>query len=341
MTLYLSEDADIDLDALSASDPFSYADSGEGYDSLPTDTAALIRLTIAEATNLEAAAERLADVALTAGTLADELARVVPTGPARLAAERFRRTATAAAARADDAANTARHTIRRTRRSLDGDDDSDDERYEDVLTARLHVPIARSMVDDAVADAVPALRHLARLALAVALAADDDHGAPLERLARAVLRRPLVGLSTPRLADEDPDVWSVSFDELRLELAGLLANMVADHRTFLIAACEGRTNRFVQALTFDADLHVESVEDQFLPDDEQLTDTEGARLAALGWEPPSADAGRVNWQVRCDEPVDVHAVADLLLATLIDVHGLTTPLDLALTTHESCDPIAG
>jgi len=324
-------------------DHFSFVDAGDGYCSLPITTVELARLTVANATRLEADAEIVADLALTADVLLDGVHRLRPSGLARDAAQRLRNTVRGAALRSASAADTARRTIGRTISLIDVgdvgdvDDDEDDERYEEILTARLHVPIAASLVDDAMADALPAFRHLARLALATGLA-DGDDGLPLQRMARGVLRRPLPGGRLPRLCDEPPVLWSVTLDELRLEMAGLLANMLVDHRTYLIAAHAGRANRFVQALTFDADLHVESVEDQFLPDDEQLTEAEVQRLRELGWLAPDAAARLVNWRVDFEPPVDVHAAADLLVSTLVDVHGLDSPLDLHLTIHESVDP---
>jgi hypothetical protein len=205
-----------------------------------------------------------------------------------------------------------------------------------VLTARLHVPIASALLGDAVADIVPAVRHLARLALAVALEADSDAGQDLERAARGVLRLDLPGLTAPSLVAEQPELWAVTLDELRFELAGVLANMLVDHRTYLILANAERENRFVQSLTFDRGLHVESVGDHFLSGDEKLTDNEKARLATLGWSSP--DGEPPNWYRDWDESVNVHAVADLLIDTLVDVHGLDDPGALDLTVARTVDP---
>jgi hypothetical protein len=313
-------------------------DAGDLYDGLPTDTHDLAGLTIREAERLEADAESMTALVMLADGLLDTLRRAQPAEHWLSRAEHVAATVRAAPERAIEAAIIARRTIGRV---LDLCDDSertheDDWLYEKVLTARLHVPIATSLLDDALADAMPAVRHLARLSLAVALEADSDAGQDLERTARGALRVDLPGLTAPSLVAEQPELWSVTFDELRFELTGLLANMLVDHRTYLILANAECENRFVQSLTFDRGLHVESVGDHFLSGDEKLTDTEKARLEALGWSHP--DGEPPNWHRSWDESVNVHAVADLLVDTLVDVHGLDDPGALDLTIAQTVDP---
>ena len=190
----------------------------------------------------------------------------------------------------------------------------------------------------ATADAVPAVRHLARLALAAAV--DRRRPVPaLERLARGVLRMPLDGMAEPTIDAESPDLWSVTVEELRMELAGILANLLVDRRTYLTLEFRSRQSRYVQAITFDQGLHAETVADAFLADDEQLTVVDHQRLLGWGWVQPEPDEeGSPNWYCDWDDPVDVHDAADLLVRTLVEVHGLDTPTDLALGVGESVDP---
>jgi hypothetical protein len=317
-------------------------DYDELDDPLPSTPRRLMSRTAFDAHGVRERAERLA----TLPVLADALLAGIQAsaGEERWLdpAERFAAIVHHAAGRVGEAVPMAERAIDRMHELFDafGEDDGadDDERYEQVLTARLHVPVAAEVAGSAVADAVPALRHLARLALASAVHPLGT-APPLERLARGVLRMPLDGSAEPTIVAESPALWSVTLEELRMELAGVLANLVVDRRTHLTLEVRSRRNRYVQAITFDRGLHAETVADPFLPADEQLTVADHQRLLGWGWvQPEPDDEGSPNWYCDWDDPVDVHDAADQLVRTLVEIHGLDTPTDLTLGVGESVDP---
>jgi hypothetical protein len=310
-------------------------------DEPPTDTGALAAHIVEESTRLEVRAERLAGLVLIADGLVAMIERC-GLGPAwTTAAARFATAVGSSRDRADEAAGIARRTIHRVTEwwsEHDAEDEAlDDRLYEAMLTARLHIPIAWEMVDDAESDVVPAFRGLTRLALAAATAAGrtDD-----QLVARGIVRHELFYEDGLFLSQEDdPGLWSVTLEEFRLELIGLLAHMMADRRTFMVLTHTGRSNRFVQVLTYDDNLYLESVADEFL-DEEPLTADDHRRLLDLGWDPPAENA-TPNWHHRADEPVDVVVAADLLIRTLVEVHGLETPTELEIEVNDSFDPFEG
>jgi hypothetical protein len=332
------DDAGGVLDSLQGPDDPWLPDAHDDFDDLPTDATALTGRATVEAGQLEARADELAGVA----ALADSLIRAFEACPFdEVIVQRAQCLAAVvrgAAERAAEARGVAQRTLGHLWDLIEGADDIDDDRlYEDILTARLHIPIAESLVDDAVDDAVPAVRSLARLALAVtwSLPRDPQHE-DLHRVARGGLRLDLPGLVSALLDDEEPELRSPTVDELPLELAGLLAHALVEHRTFFIIENTEYANRYVQTLTYDRGVLVESVSDQFLGD-QPLMPTDRARLEGLGWLPPAPD-GAPNWYRKLREPVDVIAAGQLLVRTLIDVHGLTDPAYLTLVTAATIDP---
>lgn len=334
--------------ALDLDDEFSWVDA-QVHRANPPETDELddaVEDTLRRAAHLEARADQVTGLPLLADGLVAALDQTSPDDLWLAPAHRFAGIVRAAADRAAQAADIARHT---TVRLLDLPDDGPvDERHDEVLTIGLHLPIADNLVDDAADDAVPALRHLARLTLAAAShhrPADPDedagpgaaHRAHLERLARGTLRQPLPGLHNPTLAAEAPDLWSVTIPELLVELTGLLANLVLDHRSLLILEHTDRDNRYVQALCDHGDLLVESVGSQFLTTD-RLTPHDIDQLHELGWEPPGPmGEAPPNWHRLCDAPADVHAAAEQLVHTLLQMHGLTDPTRLALEVGVTVD----
>ena len=297
---------------------------------------------IVEAETIERRADALSGYLLMADGLVAALDQSPAAAPWRTAAGRLAAIVRESAGRAGEAGGIARRAIDRLLDLIEEAEDSDDDQlYEAVLTARLHVPIAVSIVDDAGDDAVPAARNLARLALAVAHL-DSNRAPVLGSAALGVLRMEPTDGPLAAVAEEALVLWSVTFDELAMELAGLVANLLADHRTFLVIEHAGRATRYVQLLTYDRGLLVESVSDDYLEPGDQLTAADQGRLAELGFAPPAAEglAGSPNWSIEFDTPVDVHRVAQLLVRTLVDVHGLETPADLELKADVTRGPFA-
>lgn len=301
-------------------------DVGDVYDQFPTTVDGLADRICDEAIDLEARADAVgALVALTDG-LIDALENSAATAAWLDPARRFARVVRAAGDRSDEARGVAERALRRTTALVDTiDSDADpDDGYDELLAARLHVPIASDLVDDATVDARTALRRLARTCLAASWAADDTD-TTLARRARGTLRLHLPGVHTASFADEEIELWSTTTDELRVELAGLLAHLLVDRRTFLVVESTVAQNRYVQALVDQRCLFVESVSNTFLEPDEQLTDDDHTTLLELGWSAPAQAHDRVNWALAGADDVSVLAVADLLVDTLEQVHHLSTP----------------
>jgi hypothetical protein len=82
--------------------------------------------------------------------------------------------------------------------------------------------------------------------------------------------------------------------------------------------------RYVQFLRGEDALFVESVDNEFLPDDDQLDQAAEQALIDLGWRPPG-DAD--NWNTELPWPAPdqqtVTQVADLVLRTLQEVHRIS------------------
>jgi hypothetical protein len=315
------------------------ADVDEQYGEPPTSVADLADDIVTEATALETEATSLALADLVAQGLLDTLTGAGVDDRWLVPATRSAHIVRAASERTTGAIGTARRVVSRV---TDGarrlDQGADPEAvYDELLTTRLHLPITASLVEDASADAHAALRDLARVALASSRTVEDPTD-ELARRAEGVLRFTPPGLHTTTLAGETPALWSTTIDELRLEVAGLLANVVLDRRTTICIAHTGRTNRFVQALSFDRGLWIETVSNAFLDEGEQLTDRDHERLHALGWSEPTGTEPHPNWFRQSDDEVDLVTAADLLVDTLVEVHGVTTPDDLAVTTAPTVDP---
>jgi len=306
------------------------------YD-LHADALALASLTVAEAAGLEAEAEALAELEIVADRLLAELVDLDPNGSSRRPAEHFAVVVQVAAELADRSAQRARTTIRQV---VDLSDTlaSDDEAFHDeVLEQRSGLSSADDRVALTLAEAGPSLRHLSRLALAVASGAGHP-GRTLWRLARSSLRQVRPDQDEALLRAECPELWSTTCVELELEVAGLLAHAVADHRTLLRFEHKRRPGRSVGALMSLSSLYTESVDDDLLPVDDRLTDTERAALHRIGWGACGSscvhDTCDASWVATWSEPVDVQAAARQIVTTLVEVHGLTTSDDLRVVYLE-------
>jgi hypothetical protein len=311
-------------------------DGGEGFDNLPTDSVALTGLAVREAEALEVRADELAGLLVVSRGLvgAVEGCTLDPAITDRVA--RLAAIVQGAADRGGEAHGIALRTLARLMDLIEGAADIDDDTlYEDILTARLHVPIAESIVDDAFEDAIPALRDLARLCLAAAgPLLRDPPSEELHRRARGALRLDLPGLDSTHISRENLELRSATIEDLTFELAGLLAQLMLEHRRFLTVENTEEDSRYLQVITYDRGLSLESVGDDYLPDC-PLTPSEKSRLTALGWEAPDPDG---NWARSEVEPVDAIVVGALLTRTLVEVHAITDPADLVLTVSSAVDP---
>lgn len=303
---------------------------------LGDDAQTLAANVVEHAVAIEHRAAALAALGLVADGLCAGLGAIGWPVGSREPAERFANAVTSGVARAGEAESVARRVAQRVSermRALDTDsvdDETDAHVYEEILTTRMHLPIAESIVADAEADVRGALRDLARtVAGAVTLAgAADETARELLHRALGVLRLALPADAEPRLAEDGVEVWSTGLDTLPLEIAGLVANLLADHRNFLILAIgEGR---FVQCITYETRLWCESIGDEFV--DAPLPEEERARLVELGWTPEQGDpeSPSPNWSKGFDPPVAIGDAATLLARTLIDVHGLESPAELEI-----------
>lgn len=127
----------------------------------------------------------------------------------------------------------------------------------------------------------------------------------------------------PRAAD----AWKQFAYELRRTLAGL------EEDAFLIIAIK-RSNRFVQfAGQGSFGMRVEATSNFYLPEPEQLSETQHDLLLDLGWQAPTnlpddfgykAD-GSPNYFVDLAHPVPFDDVATLAISTLVSVDGADHP----------------
>ncbi len=88
--------------------------------------------------------------------------------------------------------------------------------------------------------------------------------------------------------------------------------------------------QLVQVQQFPTVLHAEAASNEFLPPDQALTPDAEQKLRELGWNEPTPP-GYLNWWHETRWPLSSaasKAIAQRLLATLRDVYGAPSPLEL-------------
>lgn len=176
-------------------------------------------------------------------------------------------------------------------------------------------------VEGAVANAATALdaaRREARVAgrLAAGLAAIHEPSDGPEYLWNAGLS---LLCEVPLTTDDDEEaiVALAGGDADRRKLAGLIAHVGLNRPSLLVAELDNGSGRYVQMISDDDALLIESVSDVFLEAGQHITAEQADALRRCGFEAPDDD--NVNWY--CRDGYSVSGLADLLLATLFEVHG--------------------
>lgn len=118
--------------------------------------------------------------------------------------------------------------------------------------------------------------------------------------------------------DEEVLVGLVGGDADRRTLAGLMAHVGLNDAGLLVAELDGDGGRYVQLISDDCGVRIESVSDAFLDPGRSLTDEQVGALRRRGFAAP--DDNHVNWY-RFEDVFSATALADLVLGTLADTHG--------------------
>lgn len=142
---------------------------------------------------------------------------------------------------------------------------------------------------------------------------------------------------TPQDAPQQPDTsaaWAQLTDALQSALGAL------EEDEYLVLQVKG-TNRFVQfAMQGSFGMRVEAVSNFYLPEGQQLDDSDHATLLRLGWHTATnlpdeigghQPDGSPNYFLDLAPPVPLRAVAELAVVTLRAVYGAEHPLDLEYT----------
>lgn len=131
-------------------------------------------------------------------------------------------------------------------------------------------------------------------------------------------------------------------DEAWHRLSGALADALRslqEDEWLVLSAKDSR--RFVQCMCQgSAGFRAESVSDFYLPDGAHLSAADRERLLALGWEAPTRlpDAfghdpdGSPNYFLDLAPPVPLDELAQLLVVTLVGIHGVEHPGGLEYAT---------
>lgn len=96
------------------------------------------------------------------------------------------------------------------------------------------------------------------------------------------------------------------------------------------------TGRFAQVVVQDGAIRVETVSNQYLGSEAIMPYEEFDALTDLGWHPPTHfadedaehDQGSPNYWVDLASDIDLVAIAELLIATLREIHDAEEPEDL-------------
>ena len=152
-----------------------------------------------------------------------------------------------------------------------------------------------------------------------------------------------VGATAPRFLADAPrqlktqDAWTRFAHELATALQGL------EEDEWLVLSLKKR-NRFAQFMNQGgAGYRAETVSDFYLEGRRRLSESDRATLLDLGWEAPTnlpdefgyRPDGSPNYFVDLANPVPLHELAALAVATLVNVHGAHTLTALQYSTGGS------
>jgi hypothetical protein len=143
-----------------------------------------------------------------------------------------------------------------------------------------------------------------------------------------VHRTVLEAMGRDPVAEERERRWARFAGRLQCAIA------VLDPDQFLVLL--GPSGRFVQVMAQHGELRVETVGNQYLPEDQRLPFEDLDLLEELGWDAPTHhlddDArqreGSPNHWMDLFEDTPTDVVANILIATLREVHGVVEPEDL-------------
>ena len=136
-----------------------------------------------------------------------------------------------------------------------------------------------------------------------------------------------------RIASDD---WQTFADKLAAVLERL------DEGQFLILSLKDR-NLFVQAVAQgNHGLRLETTSNEYRSNDDQLSETEIARLEKMGWRLPTRPDSRPdndlfgspNFYLDAPQPADVSVCASLLVRTLVDVLGVADHGQLEIASDD-------
>ena len=117
----------------------------------------------------------------------------------------------------------------------------------------------------------------------------------------------------------------------RRAVAGLIAHVGLNHPAILVVEVGDGRRRYVQLSSTDnprLGTIVESVSDHYLDASHPMTDAQRHALVERGFSPPDID--HVNWH-RYQDGFSVSGLADLVLATLAEAHGVVPGDDVRVS----------
>jgi hypothetical protein len=129
-------------------------------------------------------------------------------------------------------------------------------------------------------------------------------------------------------------VSTISWEELTGQLAERLPRLEVDDVVILVAP----GNRYTQLVQLKDKLALDAVSNSFLPPEGQLTADQERQLESKGWQPPEGAFRQLWWHEVTKWPLhsrDAAVVAELMVSTLRDVHGVADPSEIEVRAFQS------